>query len=163
MTTALDQPWFALAKKDFGQRETLGPNDSPWIRAMLKQLRLEWLRNQPYCGTAMGKWFLGAGIQPPLNFFRARAWLEWGIPLEEPIPGCVVVFTRVGGGHVGLADSITRDGRIMVFGANQSNTVNVAPFDMKRVAGYRWPANWPIPNQKMPVRVTSAASSTNEA
>lgn len=40
----------------------------------------------------------------------AKSWLTWGAPLSAPVLGCVVVFDRPGGNHVGLLSGSTRLG-----------------------------------------------------
>ncbi|MBY0469279.1 MAG: TIGR02594 family protein [Burkholderiaceae bacterium] len=156
--------WLALARADIGQKETLGPNDSPWIRRMLAALGASWLLGQPWCGGAVAEWMRKARIeQLPKYWYRAKAWLDWGIPLAQPIVGCVVVFEREGGGHVGLVAGVDQAGRLMVLGGNQRNQVCVAPFDRARAIGYRWPAGQDILMASLPVLTSTVASSTQEA
>jgi len=158
--------WLTAARLDIGQRETLGQNDSPWLRRMLDKLGAKWLLGQPWCGSVLAAWMRAAGCEPAKSWFRARAWLDWGVPIESPVLGCVVVFERTGGGHVGLVVGEARDGRLMVLGGNQSNSVNIAPFDRARVLGYRWPAetdNMLNTGQRLPMLQASGASSSNEA
>ena len=161
--TTTEPRWLIRARADIGQRETLGPNDSPRIRAMLKKLRLDWLAGQPWCGSILAEWILDCGIQPPANAFRAKAWATWGGALTVPVLGCIVVFERQGGGHVGLVAGIDSAGRLMVLGGNQGNAVSIAPFDRSRVLAYRWPAGATEPQLPLPLLVSSAASSRNEA
>ena len=151
------------ARADIGQRETLGPNDSPRIRAMLKKLRLDWLAGQPWCGSILAEWMLDCGIQPPANAFRAKAWATWGGALTVPVLGCVAVFGRVGGGHVGIVVGQDARGRPMILGGNQGDRVCIAPFDPTRLLAYRWPAGATDPQLPLPLMVSSAASSSDEA
>lgn len=151
------------ARADIGQRETLGANDSPRIRAMLKKLRLEWLAGQPWCGTILGEWLGDCGHPPPTNYFRARAWAAWGKELTVPVLGCVAVFSRQEKGHVGLAVGLDSRGRLMVLGGNQGDAVNVAPFERSRVLAYRWPSGATDPQLPLPLLVSAAASSRDES
>lgn len=158
--------WVTTARLDIGQRETTGPNDSPWLRRMLAKLGASWLVGQPWCGSVLAAWMQAAGCEPAKNYFRARAWLDWGVTLNTPHIGCVVVFERTGGGHVGLVVGETPDGRLMVLGGNQGNTVSVAPFDRDRVLGYRWPSeamNVFNPARRLPILQATGPSSRNEA
>lgn len=158
-----DPTWLTRARDDIGQRETLGPNDSPRIRAVLRRLGLEWLAGQPWCGSIMADWMLDCGYQPPPAAYRAKSWATWGQPLTVPVLGCVAVFGRDGGGHVGLVVGRDARGRLMVLGGNQANAVTIAPFDPSRVLAYRWPSGAIDPQLALPLLVSSAASSTNEA
>lgn len=155
--------WLDIARQDIGQRETLGPNDSPWIRTMLSKLRATWLLGQPWCGGAVAHWMRAAGFQAiPKHWYRARAWADWGQPLSYPAQGCIVVLSRQGGGHVGLLEGEDSAGRLLILGGNQGNAVNVAAFPRARVVAYRWP-----PGESLPPFVVlasgSAAVSTSEA
>ena len=77
---------------------------------------------------------------------RAKAWADWGSPLAAPEHGCVVVFERAGGGHVGFVVGRTStSGNLMVLGGNQGNRVKISEFKRERVVGYYWPASVPLP------------------
>src|SRR5262245_29014851 len=86
----------------------------------------------PWCGLTVAYVMTQAGIRPvwgPEDTDRwlwARAWdnPEWGEPLDEPRPGCVVVLTRSGGGHVSLYES-TSGSNLMLRGGNQSDAVSL--------------------------------------
>lgn len=156
--------WLQRARADIGQRETNGRNDSPWIRKMLGALKADWLLGQPWCGGAVAAWMQAVNVQPAKNWWRAKAWLDWGLMIGTPALGAVVVFERQGGGHVGLVVGRDQRGRLLVLGGNQGDAVSIAPFDPARVVGYRWPAAVPIPVfAALPVYASNAAASTNEA
>ena len=80
---------------------------------------------------------------------RASAWGDWGRELLGPRPGCVLVFTRKGGGHVGLYVGEDRT-HFHVLGGNQGNAVNVMRLEKSRLAkgGMRWPYGEPLPAQQ---------------
>jgi len=139
--------WLTIAEKYIGLREIPGAPTAPTIAAWLQRLGAWWNDDEtPWCGVAMAAWMQEAGFKPPAAWYRAKAWATWGIPLSKPVTGCVVVFTRQGGGHVGLAVGQDSEGRLMVLGGNQGNAVRVAAFDMGRVVAYRWPEGAPISN-----------------
>ena len=158
-----DPPWLAAARRDIGRTETLGPNDSPWIRAMLARLGATWLVGQPWCGGAVAYWMTICAVPIPKHWYRAKAWLDWGDPLYTPSLGCVAVFSRSGGGHVGFVVGRDPRARLLVLGGNQRDAVNISPFDTARVLGYRWPPGAPIVTTPPPLIDSSAASSTHEA
>lgn len=162
----LEPTWLRAARADIGQTETLGPNDSPWIRAMLAKLAGGglWLVGQPWCGGAAAFWMQNAGLKIPKAWYRAKAWLDWGVPQDVPLVGSIVVFEREGGGHVGLVVGQDSRGRLLVLGGNQSDAVRILPFDRARVLGYRWPSDaLSVTGTPLPVYVNGAASSSNEA
>ena len=85
---------------------------------------------QLVCGEALG--FAGS------NSASARSWLHWGKSLAVPRRGCIVVFSRDGGGHV--AFYVRSEGaEHLVLGGNQSNQVNIAGYARGRVLGFRVP------------------------
>ena len=64
----------------------------------------------------------------------------------RPPLGCVAVFGRDGGGHIGFVDSVNRDGSFNILGGNQGDTVSLRRFDRKRLIALRWPKGvaWPL-------------------
>ena len=69
---------------------------------------------------------------------KLLALLNTGTRLDKPAYGCVVVFDRAGGGHVGFVVGKDKQGNLMVLGGNQGDAVNIKPFATSRVAGYVW-------------------------
>ena len=156
--------WLTAAQADIGLREVPGAPTAPRIVQWLRDLRAWWKDDEtPWCGTACAAWMRAAGITPPKAWYRAREWATWGQPLTVPVLGCIVVFERQGGGHVGLVAGIDSAGRLMVLGGNQGNAVSIAPFDRSRVLAYRWPAGATDPQLPLSLMVSSAASSSDEA
>ena len=138
-----DEPqWVARARQYLGVAEIPGRATAPVIRRWLLDLKAWWADDETaWCGVAVAAWMREAGIELPKHWYRARAWLDWGYPLSKPIVGCVVVYERGGGGHVGLVVGEDASGRLMTLGGNQGNRVSIAPFDRARVLGYRWPTS----------------------
>lgn len=165
-STAREPLWLVIARSDIGNSETLGPNDSPWIRRVLERLNAKWLLGQPWCGGAVAAWMQQAGCALPKHWYRAKGWLDWGVPLNSPCVGCVVVFERTGGGHVGIVVGRTDQHYLLVLGGNQGDAVNVREFNPFRAAGYRWPADQLalLPETAaLPVVASSGIISNNEA
>lgn len=157
-----DPPWLRLAHASLGLREIHGAPTEPTIARWLKQLGAWWTDDEtPWCGTACAAWMKVAGISPPKTWYRAKGWLEFGRPLSVPVPGCVVVLDRAGGGHVGLVVGVTPINDLLVLGGNQGDCVSIARFPRSRVVGYRWPAGVAVPNVYMPVG--TGATSVSEA
>ena len=157
--------WLTIARKDIGLAETPGQQTTPKIRQWLIELGAWWYDDEtPWCGVATGAWMRRSGCEIPRHYYRARAWLDWGLRLTEPAVGAIVVYERGVGGHVGLAVGWDQDGRILTLGGNQGNRVSIAPFDRHRVLGYRWPSEysavWPEP---LRIAQHGGPSSRNEA
>jgi uncharacterized protein (TIGR02594 family) len=78
----------------------------------------------PWCGLFMAVCAVNAGLEPPPIAVRALAWSGWGQPVQRPALGDVLVFTRKGGGHVGLY--VGEDAQAYhVLGGNQGDKVCV--------------------------------------
>lgn len=136
-------PWVETARKYVGTAEVRGSGTSPVIRGWLTSLRAWWTDDEtPWCGTFVAACMRENGIVVPKHWYRAMGWLDWGVPIARPVYGCVVVYSRTGGGHVGFGIGEDDAGRIMTIGGNQGNRVSIAPFDRARVAGYRVPVGY---------------------
>jgi uncharacterized protein (TIGR02594 family) len=158
-----DPPWLAAARRDIGLRELPGAPTAPRIARWLQDLGAWWRDDEtPWCGTAVAAWMRAADRPIPKAWYRARAWAEWGQAIAAPLPGCVVVLARQGGGHVGLVVGRNAAGWLLVLGGNQGNAVNVAAFDPSRVLAYRWPPGVQIPPPTK-LALGTAAASTSEA
>lgn len=135
-----DPSWLASARQHLGVREIPGKATAPIIARWLRELRAWWTDDAtPWCGTFVAAVLRGAGVELPAAWYRARAWLDWGTPLRNPAVGCVVVYERGGGGHVGFIVGEDATGRLLTLGGNQGDRVSIAPFERSRVLGYRWP------------------------
>lgn len=158
--------WLAIAREDLGIAETPGKETTPTIRRWLIELGAWWRDDEtPWCGVAVAHWMREAGLQIPKHYYRARAWLEWGTILSAPTLGCVAVFDRRGGGHVGLVvGRASRFNDLLVIGGNQGNRVSIAAFPRERVLGYRWPLlDLTDLEDALPILSASLPLSTNEA
>lgn len=157
----------SIARSYLGLSEIGATNKHPTIDAWAKNLSGQWLICQPWCGTFVAQVFKEAGLSNkiPKDFFRAKEWEKAGTKLDKPAYGCVVTFTRGGGGHVGFVVGKTKSGLIKVLGGNQSNAVTIQDFDPKRVTSYRWVSSGSVPNEHrydLPV-LPAGKISTNEA
>jgi uncharacterized protein (TIGR02594 family) len=132
--------WLDEARKDIGLREVPGAETAPMIARWLVELGAWWQDDEtPWCGVAVAAWMRRCGIDQPKHWYRAKGWLDWGIEVSWPVVGAVVVFSRDGGGHVGIVAGRDELNRLWVIGGNQGNEVKLSLFDQKRVVGYRLP------------------------
>lgn len=72
----------------------------------------------------------------------ARSFLDWGFTINQVDiqRGDVVIFPRGSvswQGHVGFYVKTTEEGRWLILGGNQDNTVSYAVYDPKKVLGIR--------------------------
>jgi uncharacterized protein (TIGR02594 family) len=142
--------------------EINGPRHNPLILQWWKDIKRGGIKDDetPWCAAYVGAMLERTGIRST-RFEGASSYLNWGVPLNEPVYGCIVVFTRQGGGHVGFVVGKTESGNLLVLGGNQSDAVNIKAFALDRVSGYRWPINEPLSQKPMPIG--TAALSVNES
>lgn len=156
--------WLIEARRHIGVKEVPGKANSPTIQKWLLGLKAWWSDDAtPWCGVFAGHCIKSAGLPLPKHWYRAKDWLNWGVPLTKPTEGCIVVFERQGGGHVGFVVGKDSAGNLMVLGGNQGDAVNIRPFAMSRVSGYRWPDSLPPRIGSLPLLASNGELSNNEA
>lgn len=157
--------WVTIARADIGTQEVPGKQTAPAITRWLIGLNAWWRDDEtPWCGVFVAHCMREAGIARPKSWFRALGWLEWGVTLKDPVPGCVVIYQRTGGGHVGFLLGENAHGSYMTLGGNQGNSVSIVPIDPLRAVGYRWPVAVPVPTEKLPLLASNGQPvSNNEA
>ncbi|WP_435781796.1 TIGR02594 family protein [Providencia hangzhouensis] len=148
-----DPKWLIEARKEIGVSEhTVSGSqavDQMWIDSKLRGL-VGTARKVPWCAGFVNAMLERAGIRSTRSD-SSRSYLAFGTVLNEPAYGCVVVFSRSGGGHVGFVVGKTESGQLMVLGGNQSDAVNIKSFSLDRVTGYRWPSGLPVDTRPLPV------------
>lgn len=163
--TAIPQEvaWVQEARKHIGTREIPGPRNEPKILQWWKAIKRGGIKSDavPWCAAFVGGCLEAVGLVSS-RYESARSYLTWGAALSEPVYGCIVIFSRKNGGHVGFVVGTDTSGRLMVLGGNQNDSVSIAPFNVDRVIGYRWPSVVPLTNQALPIVTNSAQSSVNE-
>ena len=133
--------WIAEARRHIGLREVKGAKHNQTIVDWLNRLKAWWSDDETaWCGTFVAQCLQYGDRGIPKYWYRAKDYLNYGTRLESPAYGCIVVFERVGGGHVGFVVGRDQSGNLMVLGGNQGDAVNIRPFAPSRVACYRWPS-----------------------
>lgn len=94
-----------------------------------------------WCAVAQTAIALLAGKEVPFKDYdrlRAKSFVKFGKKVKEPMMGDTLVFTRTGGGHVGLY--IGEDDLCYhVMGGNQSNQYNIIRLEKTRLTEARRP------------------------
>ena len=161
--------WLEIARTYEGTREVVGKGSNPRIMQMAKNFK-GWVRSFftdddiPWCALFVGSCLVEAG-HPSTNSLAARSYETYGIALSEPRLGCIAVFVRKGGGHVGFyLGERKSDGAIRVYGGNQNNSVNATWIAADRLSAYRWPGDTvPAPEGRILLASNGESLSTNEA
>lgn len=158
----IDPQWMAIARPLVGLHEIHGPEHAPEIIDMWRAIKRSGIQSDevPWCAAFVGACLERAGIRSS-RFESAASYLTWGVRLSGPQHGCIVVFSREGGGHVGFVVGMDKGGNLLVLGGNQGDSVSVKAFPVDRVTGYRWPVDVHIPN--IPLQIGTAETSASEA
>jgi uncharacterized protein (TIGR02594 family) len=155
--------YLSIARNSLGTKEIGGSKHSPTITNWLIRLNAWWRDDEtPWCGVFVAACLQGALLPYPKLYMRAKAYLDYGERLEKPCLGCIVIFDRKGGGHVGFAIGKDYAGRLIILGGNQGNQVSIQPFDTSRVLGYRMPFGFSS-STLLPIISNEAMASENEA
>lgn len=120
----------------------------------------------PWCGLYMALCAKRVGWPAVASPLWARSWLKFGntVPIQDAALGDVLVFTRDGGGHVGMYVGQDRQ-CYHVLGGNQGDAVSIVRISMGRLLGVRR-APWRIAQPANVRKVfldPSGVVSTNEA
>jgi len=140
-TPESDWPWLTIALAETGIHEFPGDADNPRVVEYLHSTNLgspSWNEDEtPWC-SAFVNWCIEKAGYEGTDSAWARSWLNWGKEIKEPVVGCVAVFKREGGGHVGFYIGKTETA-IRVLGGNQGDAVNESSYAKSRLLGYRVP------------------------
>lgn len=171
LNNAITHPLIREALNLYGVKEYEGDSNNPEIIGWAKEVNLtikEWYRkdSDAWCALFMSVVCKRAGFHPPDGFdaIRAKSYERWGEPIHGfPLLGDVLVFTRQGGGHVGIyvgEDSIC----YYVYGGNQSDCVCITRIPKERLSTARRAPINPLPKVcKRIFRTGKGKISTNEA
>ena len=158
-----DLTWIDEAKKHIGLKEIKGSKHNAQIVMFWKAIKRGGIKDDetPWCAAFVGAMLESVGIVST-RYESAKSYEKWGLKLDAPVYGCVVVFTREGGGHVGFVVGQDKAGNLLVLGGNQGDAVNVRAFPRSRATAYRWPVGVKLLQNDLPV-LASAEISRNEA
>ena len=153
--------WLIEARKNLGIKETKGDVHTPEVLKYWKDIKRGGIKDDetPWCAAFVGAMLERVGVKST-RFESAKSYLDWGQLLALPVVGCIVVFTREGGGHVGFVVGRDTKGNLLVLGGNQGDEVNIRSFPVSRVTGYRWPIDRPIPKEPLPTLSAAQLSKT---
>jgi uncharacterized protein (TIGR02594 family) len=96
-------------------------------------------RASAWCGAFLDMVLRRTGHRGGGNL--ARGYINYGKRLAGPEVGAIVVFSRVGGGHVGIVTGIDANGNPIVISGNHNRRVAVATYPARRVLAYVSPGS----------------------
>ena len=121
-----------------GVTETPGKPSNPEILAWAKEIGFSKLAfnyvsdDVPWCGLFAAICASRAGLDLPGNPLRALSWSAFGKSVVTPMLGDILVFTRKGGGHVGIYIGEDSD-CYHVLGGNQGDKVCITRIQKVRL------------------------------
>lgn len=135
-----DLPWTKIAIREIGVREFYGNADNPRIRQYLRSTEhlsdYAKSNDETYWCSSFVNWCVEKSGIEGTNSAWARHWLNWGTPITKPFRGCIVIFKRGTGGHVGFYIKETKTS-IYVLGGNQDDEVNIKRYSKSNLLGFR--------------------------
>lgn len=132
-----------VAAAELGIKEIAGSEDTARIVDYAKEAGFKNIEDDetPWCSIFVNWCCMQAGLQRT-HKANARSWLSVGFPVDNPVPGDVVVYWRDSPdswkGHVGIFMGFSKD-RTLVFtlGGNQKNSVSIQGYQASSVLGFR--------------------------
>ena len=138
----VNAPWLLVTLAELGVKEIAGPEHHPRILEYLSVCKGGHESDETSWCSAFGCWALEqCGIKSPRSAV-ARHWLRYGIPVENPFPGCYAVLPRGNSswmGHLTQYVGMSAPGWFYGCGGNQKNKVGIDKFQMSKVLGWRMP------------------------
>ena len=148
-----DFPWLPIADKEYGVIEIPGTANNPRVLeylATVTNIGPTWRSRDetPWC-SAFVNWCVEKAGYVGTKSALSTSWLSWGKKIDNPVKGCLAVFSRAGGGgHVGFYIDETptlSETYIRILGGNQEHmetdigAVNLKHYLKSRLLGYRIP------------------------
>ncbi|MCW0484582.1 TIGR02594 family protein [Gaoshiqia sediminis] len=132
-----------VAAAELGVLEFSGAEHNPVIVKYAKESGFTHITDDetPWCSIFINWCCKEANLQRT-HKANARSWLSVGKPVDDPVPGDIVVLwcdnPNSWTGHVGLFFGFSRDkSQVFVLGGNQRNSVSVQGFDSAKILGFR--------------------------
>jgi len=98
----------SVARSQIGQGELFGNNRGPAIRQYLNGRE-----GLPWCAGFVSYCLREAGYELPYTL-RAKEFLKFGKRVKNPKPGDLIVFSRQGGGHIGIVSEVYPKDKIII-------------------------------------------------
>ncbi len=135
-------PWMPIAEREIGMRTHVPGSSNPRITEYHALTNICGYDDKASWCSSFVDWALAQVGIHGTHSALARSWLDWGVALDAPRVGCIVVLSREDPsgwkGHVGFflsADS----GVVNLLGGNQLGEVRAHFYPLGLVLGYRWP------------------------
>lgn len=142
-------PWLAKSEEYLGVHEVVGPGSNPIIMQWRESLQ-PWAREYfvdddiAWCALAINGILHDVGLKGT-GTLAAGDFARWGQDATAALGlGCILVFKRPGGAHVGFYIG-ERPDAFRVRGGNQGNAFCDTWIERARLVAVRWPAGLELP------------------
>lgn len=138
--------WLKIAQKYDGHRRWPGSLDPPLGLRWWNAIRSSFLRKDRSPPSA--RFVDGALEAAEIDSPRAglpQAYMHWGRRIAAPAPGCIVIFDRGRGTHVGIVVNCDETEQMDVIGVFRRDRVAISTVSHVRVLGLRWPPGHSVP------------------
>lgn len=132
-------PWIDLAKTQLGVSEAKNPKTVIQFLASTTLPKSMLDPSTAWCSAFVTYCLENSGMKSTKDAW-ARSYLSYGIKVDKPSFGDIVVFSRgTDSGHVGFFLSENSLGVMQILGGNQGDQVCIESYTKMRVLGYRRP------------------------
>jgi len=135
--------WMPIARAEMGVQTYPPGQSNPRVTAYHGHTNIAGYDDKASWCSSFVNWSLAQVGIAGTGSALARSWLDWGVPLQVPVPGCIAVLSREdpGGwkGHVGFFLRADAE-HVHLLGGNQLDAVREHFYPVGSVLGYRWPA-----------------------
>ncbi len=134
-------PWMTVAEREIGIAEISGLKNNNRIVEYHSVTTLKATDDEtPWCASFVS-WCLERSGYKSTKSASARSYMTYGLTLQKPVYGCIVVLKRglsQTSGHVGFfIGELER--HYVILGGNQSNSVSVETFLKHNLLCYTMP------------------------
>jgi uncharacterized protein (TIGR02594 family) len=141
---AAGAPWMRVARAECGVAQWPAGRSNPRIVQYHSGTNIEGYDDKASWCSSFVHWCLAQVGIAGTGSALARSWLEWGQPLQAPVPGCIAVLYRDDPaswkGHVGFFLRVDAQ-QVHLLGGNQLCEVREHAYPVEAVLGYRWPSS----------------------
>lgn len=138
--------WLAIAWAEMGVATHPPGSSNPRVVEYHKGTNIEGYDDKVSWCSSFLNWSLAQANIKGTGSALARSWLDWGVPLERPVMGCITVLWREDPaswkGHVGYYLREDRD-HVYLLGGNQLGQVREHFYPKAMLLSYRWPSELP--------------------
>jgi uncharacterized protein (TIGR02594 family) len=139
----MSQRYLDIAKREMGVHETAGSIATARIVDYAKHTTLKATSDEiPWC-SSFANFVVDTAGDRGTGSAAARSWLDWGVPIPNPVPGCIAVLDRRDrnnphAAHVTFFAGDSDDPAYFLgLGGNQHDSVSISKQAYSKVLGFR--------------------------